>query len=303
MRLAIQARGFVAALAILAAALMTAKPAGGEEPCPRRELRIEVKASGVPMLDKIPYVGRLFKNSAVKPACDETVERIGVDFDFLPGQVIRFHGPLDVCPEVCPVCPVAASKDAVKCAGESCEACPAKVVATAAKCCEKSACGCAGGKCCAAKDIVSKGELSELWEHIAELTAENAAMEATLESQEAILEATLEGHGAVLEAKGEMFESVAELMVEKAKLEAKLEMVEHRDAMLKEMVELHAENARLKAQAELAVQKEELLKAQLTTVLENERLKQRVAELERSHHGEESPVLAEKKQLKAKKTR
>jgi hypothetical protein len=100
-----------------------------------------------------------------------------------------------------------------------------------------------------------------------------------------------------------MFESLAEALIEKAKLEAKLEMVEHRDALLKEMVALHAENARLKAQTELAQQKEELLQTQLATVLENERLKQRVAELERQQGGDGESTLTAKRASKMKKTR
>lgn len=293
MRLAIQGRAFVAALAIVATALLAAKGARSEEPKERCELRFEVKATGVPLLSKIPYVSRLFKNTEAKADCAAEVERIGIDFDLdgVSGQVIEFHGPLGVCPETSAVCPLSAVQAAVaKCASGTC---PADAGVAAAKCCAEVKC-CSEGKCqCSAECCqLAKDEKAELWEHVAELTAENAA-----------LEATLEGHEALLEAKGEMFESLAALMVEKAKLEAKLEMVEHRDSMLKEMVELQAENAKLKAQAELAVQKEELLKAQLVTVLENERLKQRVAELEQFQRDGASPVFAEKKQPKAKKSR
>lgn len=260
MRLAIQGRAFAAALAIIATALLSSKIAGGEEPCERCELRFEVKATGVPWLDRIPYVSRLFKNSAAEPGCGEDFERIGVDFEAVPGRVFEIEGLSGVCP-----------------------AC--------FKCSEDSKC-CSEGKCCAAECQVAKGEPSELWEHLAELTAENAAMEATLEA-----------HEALLDAKEKMFETLAGVLVEKAKLEAKLEMVEHRDAMLKEMVELHAENAKLKAQAELAQQKEELLQGQLATVLENERLKQRVAELEQRAGDGEQPVLTAKKAQKPKKAR
>jgi hypothetical protein len=308
MRLAIQGRMLAAALAMIAVGLLAAKLARSEEPRERCELRVNAKIDGVPLLSRIPYVNRLFKTTHAPTECCNEVERIGIDFDFeaVPGQVIEFHAPIGVCPDVCPVCPLpGANKTAVNCASEGC---PAVAFVTAAKCCADSKC-CADGKCCAEGTCkccaegkckccsaeccqVAKDEKTELWEHVAELTAENAAMEATLE-----------GHEALLEAKGEMFESLAELMVEKAKLEAKLEMVDHRDSMLKEMVELHAENAKLKAQAELAQQKEELLKSQLATVLENERLKQRVAELEHARGVEETPVVAEKKQLKSKKVR
>ena len=114
MRLEIQGRTMVAALAIVAAALGTATLARGEEPCEKCQSRFNLKTTGIPVLESIPYVGRLFKNSAYQPACAEEVERIGIDFEFVPGQVIEFHGPLDVCPavcpDVCPACPVAVAK-------------------------------------------------------------------------------------------------------------------------------------------------------------------------------------------------
>jgi hypothetical protein len=281
MRLAIQGRVLFGALAIVAVALLAAGAARSEEPkCAKC---VKVEEISVPILAKLPYVGRLFRTVGIAPECDHEFERIGIDFESAQ----------------CPACPLSAGRAVFfapaeeTCGENACAAtgkCGAIANCVAAKCCADTKC-CAA-ECCQKEACVATGEeKSELWQHVAELTAENAAMDTMLQA-----------HEEILEAREKMFETVTELMVDKAKLEARLEMVEHRDGLLKELVELQAENARLKAQAEVAQQKEELLKAQFTTALENEQLKQRVAELERQTGADYKPVLAEK-EVKARKNR
>lgn len=309
-------------LFVLGIAMAVVPRAAADEPQPCQR---QCDRTGHELLGKIPYIGRLFVGSDAKAQCPDAAP-IGFEFMIVDGKLVAHDVPADqsgpatflesdcqVCPlpefanhfvwrvrETCDqgTCAAAATACAVKketpccaakCAASACSTAPC-AASRAADCRCDVKCGTAA--CC--DQLVAKASrgtcpVKEHWEELAELVAENAAMEATLEA-----------HEELLETRSEMLETLAETLVEKAKLEAKLEMVEHRDSMLKEMVELQSENARLKAHAELAQQKEELFRSQLATVLENERLKQRVAELEQQRSAEELPVLTSKRAEKKK---
>ena len=312
---------FLGLFALAAAMAVVPRAAADEpQPCPR-----QCNRAGHELLGKIPYIGRLFVGGdATAPYAD--AEPIGFEFMIVDGKLVPHdvpaegHGAAAFLKSDCQICPLpdaamnfvwqvregcekgncaaapaacAVKKDApccaAKCAAAACGAKPCAANQAAACCCDVK---CGTAACC--DQLVAKASrgtcpVKEHWEELAELVAENAAMEATLEAREELLE-----------TRSEMLETLAETLVEKAKLEAKLEMVEHRDSMLKEMVELQAENTRLKAHAELAQQKEELFRSQLAMVLENERLKQRVAELEQQRSAEELPVLTSKRGEKKK---
>jgi len=183
-------------------------------------------------LARLPMVGRLFKNVHVGPGpagCAEAFERIGIDFEFCPpppgfAHVWQFSGLGCPC-EDCVCCPCAGKCGNVNCTASHCGA----AACTAANCnlaaCSEAKCGCEN---CPANQslqhvdhLISAAhpirELSRLFEHIAELSADKAAAEAALEVR-------AEAH----EQFVEFFESMAELVAENAALEAKLAaQIEH----------------------------------------------------------------------------
>ena len=175
----------------------------------------------------------------------------------------------------------AAACSAGKCAA-NCTATKAVAVKTSATCggnCVDAKCACTDCQCCTCDSAVARKatpaaghSACELWQHIAELTTQSAMANTALAAREELHE-----------ARAEMFESMAELLVEKGKLEAKLEATCKLAEMMDGVHELVAENAKLKAQAELSGQREGLLRESLQLALENERLKLRVAELEREN--------------------
>ena len=308
-------RGLWAALAVALAIASQATLASAQEPRNKCELRLELRGPDVPLLTEIPFVGRFFQDAAAQQCQGEAcqLERIGVDFNsdggvMQPVDAARlWHGDCQVCPlpgkhavfewlpakqcqvGTCGTDQCASSCDEGKCcAGKCCPAAEIHVVSAAACCGGKCASGDCASKCCAAGDCANcPCKSDKTAHHHVDVIAENAALKATIAGKEALLA-----------AKSEMFESLARLMVENAKLEAKLEMVEHRDAMLKEMVELQAQNTELKLAAELAEEQQGQLEEQLEMVLENERLKLRIAELEKQHQGE--PVLTAKRPKKVR---
>ena len=261
-----------------------------------------------PLLTKIPYIGRLFKNVGVVHE-----QWIGADGE---------------CPLAC-----AASKTATctKCSTECCaatkcsagkctskDACSAKQTtgccaagknecrASGSKCCAADACvtavkacqcpgKCCGDKCsCPAPDEKVACQVSDcpqcltaptkivrffaartqpdangLWEHIVELAAERAALTAMVEAQEA---AHVE--------QAEFMEQFAELAVENAQLEAAMAMQAERDEMTQKVLEFATENLRLKAQIELAETKAAFAQQIAEARTEAETLKREIARLE-----------------------
>jgi hypothetical protein len=266
-------RAWIAVVGVLA----IAAAAVAEEPkcqCPATAASHKV---GVPILSKVPYISRLFKNVGIAtPPCangecasgqcpvnvNETIEWIGVDFDFC----------VDSKDAPCQACPV--GKLAV------CDAAGCKAIAVAAKACGSECCAC---KTCACEEKVavaacpfaktvknSTAKTDALWEKIVELSAGQAAAEAALA-----------GHKESLESSAGMLEVLAEVHAEKARLEAKLEAREEHDQLTAQMLELATENIRLKAQVELAQAKAEVMEHTVEITVENERLKMRLAEVEK----------------------
>lgn len=240
-------------LALIAAAAL---PAAGraEEPAPECNM-CAAKETPSSLLGKIPYLGKLFKNVSHKE-----VEQIGVDFDF----EIRQDG--QACPQIVAI-PVPHGSPtpffAVRRTG---------LCLTAAECCEEEACcgkECAEASACcqAACEVRECGGRS--WERIIELTAHNAALEATLEAQGELVQA----QGEFQDARAEMMEHFAEVLVEKAKLEAKVESLAHQAEFTKEMLTLASENARLKAQIEMGEAKLAMIHEMAKLAIENEQLK------------------------------
>ncbi len=278
-------RAWTVALGMLAVAAV----AVAEEPkcqCPATVTRHE---EVVPILSKVPYISRLFKNVAiVTPPCatgecavaghgtqanctqakcadgncpavtTHIIERIGVDFDVVAagkeceGQACPV-GKLTVCDvAACKAIAVAEKAcDAACCEGKVC-ACESKVATTACPCSKSAA------------------KIDALWEKIVELSAGQAAAEAALEVKEDTLDRT-----------AEMLEALAEVHAEKARLEAKLELQEGQTELLGKLAEMAAENAQLKAQVELAEAKAKVMEHTVEITVENERLKMRLAEIEK----------------------
>lgn len=221
---------------------------------------------GVPVLDKIPFVARLFKNAGTsqdrKCAPPQELERIGIDFDV----------------EVCQDCPAECVFDSVS------GACPQNALPQilvmrhmvhgklASPCCEDDRCeddrceeGCGedceeASACCRAANESAKHGLS--WERIVELTAQNAALEASLEAQSAFHE-----------EKSELTDSFVEILMENARLQAQVETQAKQAGLTKEVLELVSENAKLKAQAELAEERLALVQQMAKLAVENEHLK------------------------------
>lgn len=138
----------VLAAALLGNVLHSGHSLRAEEPdCKRCEV-------SVPILSKIPYVGRLFKNVAIVEG-DECVERIGVDFEFQIGEANCLPAPVvnaqctsgrcqsGQCQTITFTHPEVAART---CSGSACSgpACPA-VNFTAASACAKGECSSAGG--------------------------------------------------------------------------------------------------------------------------------------------------------------
>lgn len=263
---------FLAALCgglLLAGATLRLDAARGDEPpavCPK----CSTVQQGIPLLSKIPYVSKLFTNGTAALCQDcQDVARIGVDFD------------VEVCQECPPPAPPAfragplvarwfvvegGNKSACQanicesdCGSDDCQTLACKDAA----CCEASAC------CQASCGTTASGSS---WERIVDLTARNAALEATLEAQTVFQK-----------EKSEMFAMLAELNAHKAKLEAQVETLAQQNQVTKEMLTLMTENARLKCQVEAAEAKLTIVHEMAKLAMENEQLK--LALHKRQNHG------------------
>lgn len=280
--------------------------------CKACQVRVEVHGK-IPFIDKLPIVKQLFKNAEVHDTAKddkEMFERIGVDFDLVPGQMVRFvpFGDCEAaCTEYgCTFCPnteIAASTK-VACNHECCKA--ATTVACNHECCKAAGCK----TCSESKEVAAKLELpvgnecrqvcneSRVAEHcgdcdrMTELRVQYHAMQSTMEAHEAFAEA-------FAEAKDSMFERLLELSSEKAKLEAQVEILSQQGGLQEKLLEALAENAKLKATVELAEERHALLKQSFEVTAENERLKSRIAELE--HHGQSAKATKTAKKPQSKK--
>jgi hypothetical protein len=263
---------FLAALCgglLLAGAAWLPGAVCGDEPpanCPK----CSAVEKGIPVLSKLPYVNRLFKNvTATKYQECQDVARIGVDFD------------VEACQECPPPAPAASkagpivarwfvveggNKSACQaticesdCGSDDCQTLASKVkgYCEVAPCCD-SAC--------------RKAAAGSSWERIIDLTARNAALEASLEAQTAFQK-----------EKSDLFEMLAEMAAHKAKLETQVEALAQQNQVTKEMLTLMTENARLKAQVEGAEAKLAIVHEMAKLAMENEQLK--LALQKRQNHG------------------
>ena len=150
--------------------------------------------------------------------------------------------------------------------------CQSSLCCQIAACCKNGECReeCAEGRCCQA---ASHEGLS--WELVVELTADNAALEATLAAQSEFQK----------ERSG-LLDSLVQVSLEKGKLEAQVELHAKHLELTREMLALISENARLKAQAELAEQKMALIQGATQLALENHQLKQQIAAAATAKHSD-----------------
>ena len=265
-----------------------------DSPCKSCQVRVEVHGK-IPLLEKLPFVNRLFKTAKIEEEVangeKEPFERIGVDFDILPGHMVSF-GPFGECQAVCTeygctFCPntACASDSKVACNHECCKA-AAKVV------CNHECCKAAGCKTCSAtQEVTTKLELPRENEcqqvcnesHVVEQLAACERI-TELQVQNAAMQSAIDAHEALAEAKDGIFEMMLELSAENAKLQAQVEFLNERGGLQEKLLESLAENAKLKATIELTEERHAMLKQSLVVSAENERLKLRVAELEQ--HGQ-----------------
>jgi len=236
----------------------------------------------VPALSQIPYISRLFKNVGV-PADGPNFERIGVDFDFAVDA--DAEGTMTVCPTEAPLffgaLPHCQAQPAQCQFGPMVFSCqvPGAAAACATSCCDATACGTAQNKW-SGPNCASKTGVAVTGPQVNSFVAHCSAAEClhALNREDSTFVQI-----AVLESRTEMMEEIIPLIIEKAKLEAKVELMAEREKMHKEFVELATTNAHL--QARLEFQKEQMAMLQQTIKLahENESLKQRIAQLE--HRG------------------
>jgi hypothetical protein len=278
MRKSIDSFVWAASLVLVVGTLTAARAGEPKCDCPQQ---------GVPILTKIPYVSRLFKNVGVahepgcaaaacqqagacpEASCDNVWERIGIDFEVCPecpeAEVFRF-GPVGVAlgikadGECC--CPYACRCElACKCAPGVCHAVATEAVACGKVAACPAACEASCAKTCAGNQ--------PLWEKLVELAGEKGAAQAALET-----------HLAAREEQSELLDALVEMAAKAASLEARLEAQTEHARLTEQMLELAVENARLKSQVELAAAKEKLLETTIPVAVERELLARRVAELE-----------------------
>lgn len=285
---------FLAGVAALPAA------ARGEEPHPDCPKCCTVE-KGVPILNKIPFVCRLFKNVGYKgqECAPQVFGRIDIDHDSelchewpqqaalrlplplgtlpAPQQVImlrgiqQVHGPLPFGQAIRTYTP-AQFCQAAECQASACKT--AECQASTEPCCSDQ---CEESDCCQAPSRSAR-HAGPSWEQIVDLTAENAALEAMLEAE-----------AEFQKEKSEMLDSLVQLSLEKGKLEAQVELHGKHTELIKEMLALMTENARLKAQSEVVEAKLALIQGMTHLTLENEQLKQQLAAATRPHEPAKEP--------------
>ena len=169
-----------AAAIVLVLVVATSKLRADEPHC---QCPVAAAEKCLPLLTRLPYVGRLFRTAGANAeCCEDEFERIGVDFDFATGEqgpkLIFGIGyanagaqctcedckcPAGTCPANCNAANAAANKTAChntnvnngKCVCTNCNcpegACPEACAAHVAHshcCAVQTAEGCAAGKCC-----------------------------------------------------------------------------------------------------------------------------------------------------------
>ena len=294
----VAAWGFVLTGVVLVSQTLADDSKTTNAPHGKCEIRVEVRGD-VPFLGKIPLV-KYFVQQAEAKECqaeDQEFERIGVDFDALPGhivtclpdgkcQVICTQNECGICDaeETCP-----ATKDVLitkgTCVVSQCNACQDLDVCTAGK---EATCEL---ECAELPRVCQEGHVHWTTDQLAQVRLENVTLQAAQEAQRSILQ-----------ARSEMFETLLELSTENARLGAQVDFLNERSRMREEMVELMSEIGRLKATAQLAEERNSLQKKSLEVALENERLKLRIAELEKHQDGSAKVARTAKKPRTARKT-
>lgn len=226
--------------------------------------------NGHPILSRIPYLSRLFANP-VEPAADgmtyclvlgeggdDSVERIGVDFDFC------FEGEQSSCVSRFVSCPNAA------CHGASPSAAPARTCPELAASCPADLllveqllqkelgevdCGSDGIETYAngAKDAND----ASFREKLAAVAAQATILTHLSEMQTELVEARMEMAEKLVETRLECIEQLTQLTIENERLKAKLEFQKEREEFQAKIAELTAQNQTAKMQAAYAAQLQE----------------------------------------------
>jgi hypothetical protein len=261
------------------------------------QLRVELKGK-IPLLERIPLV-KYFTNPQQECSdcfvVTEGAQRIGVDFDLLPGHMVAFFPNGDrqvICTEQdCTACETANA-----CVGAKCQA-------FASKCSTNGPCeGCKDGQdeavahaeqltleCTELQRMCQAGHAERCTE-LVRLRVENAALHATREVQDALIESRME-----------LFEHLLDLATTNARLEAEVDFLSKQNELRQQVLSLQSENEKLKAAAMLADERHEMHKRAMQVASENDRLKLRVAELEQQDSSAKKVARSSKRALGAKK--
>jgi hypothetical protein len=243
---------------VIGLASVTAQNAGAEEPDCALKQYAPVQ-QGVPLLNKLPHLSRLFKNVGIGVGTLQSdCERIGIDFDFsLTGE--------DCCTAAC-------------CTTQT----------GAAQCCATPA----GAQVCVSSncwtDLNSRpfvqhakaGKRNSTKPDKHELGGVLAIFKSTQKSQLEIFSATLEVQRESFDRERELWEALAESQSQITGLEATLELLSEFDELRSKLQETAIENVHLHAQLELAAEKEQLLQQQAALLAENAQLKARLVKRE-----------------------
>ncbi len=215
----------------------------------------EVEANvGLPLLNKIPYVSRLFQN------CTPGV-RVGIDFDVAHSEARpatpEYAQPFLLCDHL-----AQAAQGAANChAAAQCEAA-----------CHQGAATFVHGMPHGAANLDEMQVPVKLHDLLGAV-AEQAAAAAALEGHESVLAIAEK----LYDERAETLSDVAELLAQKAKLEATVEYLTEREKWMHEMRELAVENMRLQAEVELAKQREDILRESRELAEENAQLRLELA--------------------------
>jgi outer membrane murein-binding lipoprotein Lpp len=306
-------------LTVLGAWSLIQRTAHAEElPAPHQvQVEFKITGSGVPVLSKIPYLGRLFINDP-KPATEccekeceiaEKFERIGIDFTKItPGLHIveeDFETGFTIEESefsICPACPANAQCSTntqcstnAQCSTNCCVACTATACPGLAACCKQTECvaqACATESKCVGDEPCQKTACI-VSSRLGDLVAENMALNTALEAKDQILH-----------LQTEMMERFATLMAEKVEVEAKLEFTQQlhaeREKSRQKIEELAQENNRLKNMVEMAAVRRDVEASKSELAQANQRLKERVTELELASRDSKSGVRVAKKARESK---
>ena len=204
--------------------------------------------SGVPILSRIPYVNRLFKNTPADDGC----ERIGIDFNFAGQQCQQC-----VAQESCNACE-AACKHVCK---QTCEQCDTLCVRPFGICLET---------CDEDESAEESGD--DLFKTV---------LLTLLEERHEVFDVVERIRREQLDREDGLHDSLLEASITaaaaQAESETRTEFAEREMQILKELVQAKMENVVLTAKLQVAEQKEKLAADMLQLQLENSQLKEQLA--------------------------